>query len=279
MAVSAGPSVETRVRVEASGADPVSLLARASGLSRGRIKDAMTKGAVWLEAAGAKPRRLRRASHRLETGDRLALYYNERILAQTPEPVALIADEKDYSVWYKPRGLFSQGSRWGDHCAIARVVELRLQRAAYLVHRLDLSATGLILVAHNRRAAGALSRLFRERKIDKRYQAIVRGRFPDSAIFDTPLDGKPARTTARRLDARGERSLLEIRIETGRKHQIRRHLAAAGYPVIGDRLHGNDQDADLQLCATVLAFTCPLAGVERCYHLPDKYRPDLMAHS
>ena len=262
--------IETHLLISDTGLDPVTLLAEATGLSRGRIKAAMTKGAVWRQSNSGKPRRLRRVNRNLASGDRLSLYYDETILAQTPEPPTLIADETDYSVWRKPRGLLSQGSRWGDHCAMPRCVEQQLNRATVIVHRLDRAATGLILLAHNRRAASALSRLFRERQINKRYRVIVRGRFPATATLDAPLDDKPAITHARLLahDHAANLSLLEITLATGRKHQIRRHLAQAGHPVIGDRLHGNDASADLQLQAAELAFTCPIHGQERCYRLP-----------
>jgi tRNA pseudouridine32 synthase/23S rRNA pseudouridine746 synthase len=67
------------------------------------------------------------------------------------------------------------------------------------------------------------------------------------------------------------RSLLDVRIATGRKHQIRRHLAGLGYPVIGDRLYGTgEQDGvDLQLTAYLLAFRCPVAGEKVEYRLPE----------
>ena len=261
---------EFHLEVEEEGADAVSLLASATGLGRGRVKRAMACGALWLERNG-RVARLRRVKRRLVAGDRLHLYHDPRILDREPPTAWLVADEGDWSVWCKPPGMFSQGSRWGDHWSIARFAEQRLQRSAFLVHRLDRAASGLILVAHGRKRAAALSRLFRERRVEKRYRVVVHGRFPEgNHRFDEPLDGRAAVSRARRLalDEACGRSLLEVEIETGRKHQIRRHLAAAGFPVVGDRLYGGGEEEDLRLQCVLLAFPDPAGGGGREYRLP-----------
>lgn len=237
---------------------PVTLLGRVSGLSRQRIKEAMHKGAAWLERNG-QVRRLRRHKAPLKTGDRLHLYYNPRVLEQQPPPATLIADEQAFSVWDKPSGMLSQGSKWGDHTSIVRYAEVQLQRVGFLVHRLDRAASGLILVAHGKQAARQLSALFERRQVEKTYRVRVHGRFPESPQrLDADLDGKTAISHARRLsfDPATPSSLLEVRIETGRRHQIRRHLARAGYPVIGDRLYGSSESEEqpLQLRAVALRF-------------------------
>jgi tRNA pseudouridine32 synthase/23S rRNA pseudouridine746 synthase len=125
--------------------------------------------------------------------------------------------------------------------------------------------------------AADFSRLFRERELSKRYRVVVHGHFPagDTATrLDSELDGKDAISHARllRYDDKRDRSLVEVDIETGRKHQIRRHLSVAGFPVVGDRLYANHSDEEnLQLSAVELRFTCPAGGGERHYHLePDK---------
>ncbi len=241
------------------------LLARASGLSQGRIKEAMTKGAVWLESGG-RPRRLRRGDHRPRPGDLLHLYYDRRILDAEPEPPVLVRDLGAFSIWIKPAGLFSQGSRWGDHCTLHRRVERHLEprRPAFPVHRLDRATRGLMLVAHRKGTAAALAALFRERRVEKRYTALVHGRFPaGETVCDSPIDGRPARSRIRCLRhlEGSDRSLVEVTIDSGRKHQVRRHLAQLGHPLVGDRLHGNGTDpGDLQLVASHLAFDSPSDG-------------------
>jgi tRNA pseudouridine32 synthase/23S rRNA pseudouridine746 synthase len=244
----------------------------------------MQKGAVWLEEKKTgKPRRLRRASKVLAVGDELHLYYDADVLQAVPTPPQLIADQGEYSVWHKPYGLRSQGSKWGDHCTVQRWVEQNLtpQRPAFIVHRLDRAATGLILIAHKKGVATELSKLFAQREMEKRYQVIVHGRFPESAWpqkIDSDIDGRQARSFVSLLkyDAEKDCSLLEVRIDTGRKHQIRKHLSSIGFPVVGDRLYAGDgkaeekaeEETDLQLCAYSLKFVCPLTGEEMHFQLP-----------
>lgn len=140
------------------------LLSTGSGLSKQRIKDAMNKGAVWWTRKG-KTLRLRRATQILDKGTGLQLFYDAQVLAREPEPPTLIADANRYSVWFKPHGLLSQGSQWGDHCSILRWAEVHLQpkRNCFLVHRLDADAAGLILLAHDAQSAARLSQLFQDR--------------------------------------------------------------------------------------------------------------------
>ena len=270
-----GNRIEHHLQVESTGETAVDLLQRASGLSKGRIKSAMSKGAVWL-TRGKSTQRLRRATRKLRSGDELHLYYDERVLAEEPAEPELFADAGDYSVWNKPYGLRSQGSKWGDHCTIGRWAEQHLEpeRPAFIVHRLDRAASGLILVAHTQRTAAALSDIFTRRKIEKRYQAWVAGDFsglPNPLLVDEALDGKSAISEFSFVQIDAGRSLVDVRIATGRKHQIRRHLAGLGHPVIGDRLYGTgEQDGvDLQLMAYLLAFRCPVAGEKVEYRLPE----------
>ena len=252
------------------------LLARHCSLSRGRLKKSMKNGALWLERKG-RVQRLRRADRVLKPGDVLHLYYDPRIQQQVPAEAVLIADEGDYSVWFKPPGMYSQGSKWGDHCSLPRWAEqhLKPQRNAYIVHRLDRAASGLMLLAHSKAAAASMSGLFRDRGMIKRYRVRVRGRFPgETRCIEMPLDGRPARSRVVRLayDEDRDQSLLDVNIETGRKHQIRRHLAGMGFPVVGDRLYGGGEEDDLQLQSVYLAFDCPLKGQRREYQLPEYLR-------
>lgn len=253
------------------------LLAEACGLSRQAMKEAMFKGAVWLTHSG-HTRRLRRHKATLKAGDELHLYHDPKVLAQEPPQARLLVDEGDYSVWFKPPGMLSQGSKWSDHTTLTRWSEQHLQpqRPAFLVHRLDRAASGLMLIAHGKSMARQLAALFENREVDKRYRVVVSGKFPlkpEEMVINEPIDERPALSVARRIgfDAQKNCSLLEVRIETGRKHQIRRHLAGVGFPVIGDRLHGGSNQTDeLQLAAVELAFRHPLSEQARHYQLPDE---------
>jgi tRNA pseudouridine32 synthase/23S rRNA pseudouridine746 synthase len=179
----------------------------------------------------------------------------------------------------------SQGSKWGDHCTIMRWAEqhLKPERSSFTVHRLDLNTSGLILVAHSKTDAAALAKLFRERDIDKSYRAIVAGDLSDKALplrIETPVNDKAATSIVsfRALSSDGQTSLLDVDIETGRKHQIRQHLASIGYPIIGDRLYGSgDTDGvDMQLTAYRLAFMCPVQNQPVEYRLPESLLPQLI---
>lgn len=276
-----GKHLESHVTIESAEDSPVDLLQQATGLSKQRIKLAMTQGAVWL-TRGRNTRRLRRAKRILRAGDEIHLYYDAEILAEIPIEPTLVADLGEYSVWRKPCGLRSQGSKWGDHCTVVRWAERHLQpeRPAFTVHRLDRAANGLILVAHGKRTAAALSALFRERRVEKRYRALVAGDFSTEAHplrVEQAIDGKEAISefSLQEVSADGLRSLIDVRTATGRKHQIRRHLAALGYPIIGDRLYGaaRQDDVNLQLTAYLLAFHCPVNNERREYRLQAEWLP------
>lgn len=273
---------ERHIRVQAEQTSPVELLSAETGLTRTRLKQVMQLGAVWL-THGKYTQRIRRASKPLNIGDELHLYYDEKVLSLTPSSAELIADKGEYSVWFKPFGMLSQGSKWGDHCCIARWSEQHLepQRPAFIVHRLDRAASGLILLAHGKRMTKLLADLFRQRAIEKRYRVLVYGKFPNKPspyLIETALDGRLASSQATRLkfDPESKRSLLDVSIETGRKHQIRRHLSGIGFPVVGDRLYGTgEQVQDLQLSACYLGFICPLTGQKIEFTAPETLLPTL----
>jgi len=258
----------------------VELLADETGFSKQKIKQAMQKGAVWLtDSRGTH--RLRRHSKKLPVGSTLHFYFDSRVLSEEVADAKLVCDEIDYSVWYKPRGMLSQGSKWGDHNAINRWVERNLepQRPAFTVHRLDRFASGLILIAHKKKMATALSALFQNKHINKQYKAIVHGEFPPEKItIRDDVDGKNAVTHASLLkyDRESDTSLVQVDIETGRKHQIRYHLSGAGFPIVGDRLFGDKVDEqDLQLTAFKLSFVSPIDGEKKEYVLEQEYQPYL----
>lgn len=268
---------EKHIAVTQSGMTAVTLLAAETELSRQTIKRVMLQGAVWL-TQGKRTQRVRRAKRDLKPGQTLHLYYDEAVLNQKPNAPELLVDLGHYSIWNKPCGMLSQGSKWGDHCTVTRWAEQHLQpqRLAFVVHRLDRAANGLIIVAHEKQAATKLSALFQSRAIDKRYRIRVEGAFPAQATIDEPLkvdhdlDGRHAVSYFSRLayDPNSNQSLLDVSIETGRKHQIRRHVAGLGYPVVGDRLYGSiETDKDLQLTAYYLGFLCPLSGRQQQFDL------------
>ncbi len=159
----------------------------------------------------------------------------------------------------KPFGLASQPTRKQGK----NLYDLLCETEDYvgLHHRLATPASGLILVALDRSINTQLASDFQARRIERRYQAVVVGQPPESGSLSQPLDGKPARTHYTRLATHNALSVLELRLETGRTHQIRRHTAEAGFPIVGDRRYGGSSGRlwnRLALHATSLRFIHPV---------------------
>ncbi|MFC0267267.1 pseudouridine synthase [Kushneria aurantia] len=198
-------------------------------------------------------------------------------------------------VVHKPSGALVHRSAMARHAGRVMLQTLRdqLGQRVYPVHRLDRPTSGALLFALDDDTASALNRQFREHRVDKRYLAVVRGIGPEAATLDRPLrdeegprpkaqmPAQPALTRVRRLDSvelpvRIDRyptsrySLMEARPESGRRHQIRRHLSGCGHPIIGDAKHGkgvhnrffrDHLDAGRLLLAAVgLGFHHPVSG-------------------
>lgn len=272
--------VQQKIINQSNQALLINVLADATSLSKQALKSALDKGCVWLKS-GKKTNRVRRVKKPLKVGDEVFIYFNEKILSSVPSEPELLLDKKDYSIWFKPAGVFAQGSKWGDHCSLTRLVEKSLNKNSFLVHRLDRATSGIMMVAHTKHAARDLSKLFADRKINKTYLAIVEGEFSARAgklTITEKIDGKSAISHIKLLTFSKNRSLLEVRIETGRKHQIRKHLSGINYPIIGDRLYGSadkNYPEDLQLQAIRLKFNCPIDNKEINIVLPDQQKISL----
>ncbi len=244
--------------------------------SKLQIKKALNKGAVWLKRKTSKQRRIRKATFTLLPGDTISLFYDRKILSSIPPSPQLLAEEKHYSLWFKPAQLLSQGTKYGDHCSLLRIVSLYYnnKKDIKLIHRLDREAYGLILLANTKQGAREMSRLFKNGKVEKRYRAVVRGevgKTGDTLTLTDPLDGKEASTTVTVLSNMSESntSQIDIGLHTGRFHQIRRHLSMAGHPLVGDYRYGSTRksEKELQLCAYKLCFQCPFTKDRKEYTL------------
>lgn len=248
----------------------VDLIHTATLLSKTAIKDCLIKGGIWRKRQSQKELRIRKAKLILQPQDKVSVYYDDGILQlPVPAPQCLFTC-KQYSIWNKPAGLLSQGTRYGDHCSLMRFAEKDGGvTTPYLVHRLDREASGLVLLAHSSQSAAKFSELFREGRIEKRYLAIARGivaSVGETFRLDEPLDGKTAATTVTvvKHDLLLQQSGLEILLHTGRYHQIRRHLSTMGHPLVGDVRYGGGKNQEgLQLTAYSLSFLCPFTKTHK----------------
>lgn len=252
------------------------VLRQMSGQQDLLLQQAATFGAVWLQRRG-KGKILRERS--LETvvakEDVLSFYLDPRILKMPElERADCIFENDHYGVWIKAAGVVPQGTQWGDHTSLLRFVEKHRQQDVYLIHRLDRETVGLMIIGHHANAAARLTSLFTENKIQKIYQAVVLGEMPlgSKSTIDVPLDGKTAITHFEVLQSHGGKSLLEVKIQTGRLHQIRQHLTSIGHPVMGDPKYGqgNKNRKGLQLMARELIFSDPWTHSLRKFQLPDQ---------
>jgi tRNA pseudouridine32 synthase/23S rRNA pseudouridine746 synthase len=244
----------------------IELLAHYTELSQTELELCFDNGAVWLQAAG-KPHRIYDPATLLKKGQQIHLYCNQSTLSSCPFVATLIADFDSFSVWNKPSGMLSQGSKWGDHWALYRWIRQHQwrDRESYITHRLDRYTQGLMIVAHDEDTNKKLHRMFEARQIQKTYRAIVQGLLAvgEQRTLSTPIERKSAETQFKVIDqlAPANQSLLEIHPHTGRKHQIRIHLAEVAHPVVNDRNYGQPPfDGDLMLQACALEFPHPLDG-------------------
>jgi tRNA pseudouridine32 synthase/23S rRNA pseudouridine746 synthase len=190
----------------------------------------------------------------------------------------------------KPAGLLSQPGLGPE---LSDSLLTRLQGpwpSAQLVHRLDQGTSGVLLVALTADLHRALSRLFAERQVHKRYLADVEGVPQGSAgeialpiakrqhrppLYGVHPEGKPCLTIWRLLEQGSGCSRLELEPRTGRSHQLRVHLQAIGHPIVGDPLYGQSRDR-LHLHASRLAFRHPDSGQSLVFEAPCPF--DLPPH-
>ncbi|RFS85293.1 RluA family pseudouridine synthase [Actinomadura spongiicola] len=281
-------------------------LARLFGLSRGSAADIIAAGDVLLDGAEVVTK-----SERLHAGAWL-----EVTLPPPPAPPAPVAEpvpgmgvlyeDSDIVVVNKPVGVAAHpttgwtgptvlGGLLGAGHTIATGGAAERQG---IVHRLDANTTGAMVVAKSEVAYSGLKRAFKERRVDKRYQALVQGHpDPFRGTVDAPIDrhpsgdgrfavvagGRPSVTHYDTVEAFRAATLLDIDLETGRTHQIRVHMSAIRHPCVGDLAYGADPTLSARLGmrrqwlhAARLGFEHPANGEWVEFESP---YPDDLAHA
>ena len=274
---------------EADAGERVDLaLAAITGISRSQARRWIDEGLVRVNTQTCRP------SQRVQLGDALETDPPEPLpspLEPEPIPLQILWEDADVLVLDKPAGLVvhpAPGHASGTlvnallhHCVDLAGVGGVLRPG--IVHRLDQGTSGVLVVAKNDSAHRALAEQFRDHSIERIYRALVRG-VPgqDAGRIDRPIGRHPRERkrmsvhahvareahTAWRVIARypaSERAWLEVRPETGRTHQIRVHLAAAGFPIAGDPVYGRSRVGEGEptrpaLHAAVLGFEHPRSG-------------------
>ena len=199
--------------------------------------------------------------------------------------------EPAFVVLVKPPGLLSEPGRGPDKRDSLLIRAQAVYPDARIVHRLDMLTSGVIVLARETLAHASLSEAFRERAVDKRYEALVHGRPPsDEGEIDLPLvvdwpnrprqvvchdTGRASLTHYRvvgetRVDGVGTLTRIALAPVTGRTHQLRVHLAALGCPIAGDPFYGREGDPSprMMLHACRLDFSHPLTGEALSFESP-----------
>ena len=215
------------------------------GISRRAAKAIVDGRRVWVNR-----RCVWMAHHRLKTGDVVEV---PRVPAPSParaperQHVRVLVETQDFLVVDKPSGMLS----CGESGSVEAVLREQLQSSGIQpVHRLDRGTSGCLMFAKTSVARDAAVEVFKTHRVSKTYFAVVAGRYPYAKqTIDAPIDGERAVTHVSREMSSEDATLLRVRIETGRTHQIRRHLASVRFPVIGDRTFGPKNVRDPRMMA------------------------------
>jgi len=254
------------------------LFRRLKGVPKSHVYRVLRSGEVRVNSGRVKP------EYRLKAGDRIRvppMRVAERQPA-TPKPLDLpvVFEDAALLVIDKPAGVAVHG---GSGVSFGVIESLRAARpqakVLELAHRLDRDTSGLLLIAKKRSSLVALHRMLREGEVEKVYTAVVAGEYRGPREIRASLhkyvtgsgerrvavreDGMAAATNVKPLRIGKEWSLLELRLLTGRTHQIRVHLAHVGHPILGDDKYGRETKkaaSRLMLHASRLALRHPASG-------------------
>ncbi|GAB3188464.1 RluA family pseudouridine synthase [Nesterenkonia suensis] len=282
------------VPADQDGARADAVIAARFGLSRTAAAAWLADGAV-RHGTGGRAGRPVKKSEKLPEGTELTVTVPDpedplEVVQEVVEDLHLLHQDDDLVVVDKPVGVAAHPSPgWTGPTVIGGLLGLGVeistsgaQERRGIVHRLDVGTSGAMVVAKTERAYSVLKEAFRARTPSKIYHALVQG-LPDpvDGTIDAPIgrhpghewrfavveEGRASRTHYRLLEAYGRVSLMEVRLESGRTHQIRVHFSALGHPCAGDLTYGADPGLAAELGLTrqwlharELGFTHPGSG-------------------
>lgn len=216
--------------------------------------------------------------HKVRLNDAIEIKYDAVIEPVIPTiELPIMYEDKSCVVIDKPTGVLTHSKgAFNPEATVAtwlrnRTTGMDGERAG-IVHRLDRATSGVMICAKTPEALAWLQKQFSQRKVKKAYRAVVSGVMnEEQAIIDMPIERNPRKPQTFRVGANGKRavtayvvlktngnlSLLELRPETGRTHQLRVHLRQLGHPILGDTLYGGARAERLFLHAESLEITLP----------------------
>lgn len=201
-------------------------------------------------------------------------------------PLTVLFEDAYLAVIHKPAGILVSGNRFKT---IASALPQNLTKSELPdtctpqpVHRVDYATTGTLLVGKTRSSIRALNKLFENKKVQKTYYAITIGTMETKGNITTPIDQKPSQSNYTALTSVvskrfGTLNLVKLDPKTGRRHQLRKHMASIGNPILGDKDYGIDgsilQGKGLYLHAYSLQFVHPFRGENICIksELPKRF--------
>ena len=270
------------------GADDISLrldqliALRVAALSRRKARLVLELGGVFVDG-----RRIKVASRKLRVGQTVRVHYGGALeradkrlgaAARRKDDTRLpdfevVFEDEEVVVVNKPVGLLTAPTPESDRGNLADLLarrDVHRHVPVWVVHRLDLPTSGLLVVAKTQAANHSLSEQFRVHSAGRQYMAVLHGALAGDMTVDAAVGGKAARshfTVRERIGVHA--TVATVTLETGRTHQIRLHASLRGHPVVGDREHGDAaldralQPSRMALHASELAFTHPTTGARK----------------
>ena len=266
-------------------------LSQISGLTRSRCSHLIEDGQVLLDGKTPKNKT------KVKVGQTVMWHVPEPSkLTLTPEeiPIEILYQDEDLAVVNKPRGMVVHPGAGVENGTLVNALLYQLDHLSGIngmlrpgiVHRLDKDTSGVLLIAKNDLSHQGLSKQIAEKSACREYIALVQGNIKqDNGVVDAPIgrhkkmrkkmavvpDGRYARTHYRVIHRWGDTTLVCCRLETGRTHQIRVHMAYIGHPVVNDPVYGPKSTKDERgqlLHAARIAFTHPRTGEHMCFYAP-----------